>query len=110
VPTFAQSIGIDSGARGDCVGNWKARDGRECFSEAESQTLDQLVPVMTANGTFCPEHQPIVGAWVVRATRDCRRVDVFYGQTAVADEVENLRLDRESPGGLRSHVSKEPRR
>jgi hypothetical protein len=95
-PMTIASNRIDSGCRGDCVVNGNARDGRECFSDAEVETVDQIVPVMLANGTSCPEQQPIVGARVTRATNGCNRVDVFFCQTAVAGVAEGLRVDRDA--------------
>jgi hypothetical protein len=94
-PVIAVSNSIDSGCRGDCVGNGNARDGRECFNDFEVQTLDQIVPVLTGNGTSCPEQQAIVGARVTPATGGCNRIDVFYCQTAVSGLAEGFRLDRE---------------
>jgi hypothetical protein len=38
-PVIAVSNGIDTGCRGDCIGNGNARDGRECFNDFEVQTL-----------------------------------------------------------------------
>jgi hypothetical protein len=83
------------GCRGECVGNGNARDGRECFNTVEAQTLDQLIPVMTGNGTSCPEQRPIVGARVVQLTDGCNRIDVFYCPTAVSGLGEGLRVDRQ---------------
>ena len=97
VPVIAVSNGTNADCRGDCVGNGNARDGRECFSDSEAQSLEQLPPVMTGNGTSCPEQQRIVGARVgrVRDTDGCNRVDVFYCPTAVSGVAGGLRLDRQ---------------
>jgi len=95
MPLLAVSRQLDNGCRGDCVGNGTARDGRECFADAEVQTLDQIEPVLTGNGTFCPEQQAIVGVQVTRAQGACNRIDVFYCSTAVSGTAEGFRVDRQ---------------
>src|SRR5580765_4527150 len=95
VSSLAQSS--DPDCRGECVGNGNARDGRECFNDFEVQTLSQIIPVITANGTSCPEQHPIVGALLSHATVGdrCNRIDVFYCSTAVSGLAEGVRVDRE---------------
>jgi hypothetical protein len=87
----------DPDCRGECVGNGNARDGRECFNDSEVQTLNQIIPVLTANGTSCPEQHPIVGVLLSHATVGdrCNRVDVFYCSTAVSGLAEGIRVDRD---------------
>jgi hypothetical protein len=94
-PVIAVSQSTDADCRGECVGNGNARDGRECFGDSEAQALEQMVPVITANGTSCPEQQRIIGVRVSRANDGCNRVDVFYCPTAVSGEAGGLRLDRQ---------------
>jgi len=91
----AVSTSTDADCRGQCVGNGNARDGRECFGDSEVQSLEQILPVITANGTSCPEQQRIIGARVSRAKDGCNRVDVFYCPTAVSGVAGGLRLDRQ---------------
>ena len=91
-PVVASSNGggsTDPDCRGECVGNGNARDGRECFGDSEVQTLSSILPVLAANGTSCPEQNPIVGVLLNHSTVGdrCNRIDVFYCGTAVAGVV-----------------------
>jgi hypothetical protein len=96
-PVAVISSSTDADCRGDCAGNGNARDGRECFGESEVQTLQQMVPAITANGTSCPEQQPIVGVRLSRANIGdlCYRVDTYYCPTAVSGVSGGLRLERQ---------------
>ena len=87
----------DPDCRGECVGNGSARDGRECFGDSEVQTLNQIIPVLTANGTSCPEQHPIAGVLLSHATTGdrCNRIDVYYCPTAVSGLAEGIRVDRD---------------
>ncbi len=98
----AMSVSNSSGSsdpdcRGDCVGNGNARDGRECFSDSEVQSLNQITTALIANGTSCPEQQPIVGVLLSHATVGdrCNRIDVFYCSTAVSGLAAGTRVDRD---------------
>lgn len=95
-PAVALSNANDPDCRGECVGNGNARDGRECFGDVEVQTLSQIVPVLAANGTSCPEQAPIVGVLLnhSRVGDQCNRIDVFYCPTAVSGVAEGVRVDR----------------
>jgi hypothetical protein len=86
-----------AGCVGECVGNGNARDGRECFDQAQVQTLEQILPVLRSNGTFCPEDGNILGVQVTDASSSggCKRIDLYYCQTAVSGFAMNRRIERE---------------
>lgn len=99
-PVMATSNNSDSQSsdcRGECVGNGNARDGRECFGDPEVHNLATIIPVLAANGTSCPEQQPIIGVLLNHATVGdrCNRIDVFYCGTAVSGRADGVRIDRD---------------
>jgi hypothetical protein len=99
-PAMVSSNSPDSKAadcRGECVGNGNARDGRECFNDSEVQDLNAILPTLAANGTSCPEQQPIVGVLLNHSTVGdrCNRIDVFYCGTAISGLAEGVRIDRD---------------
>jgi hypothetical protein len=93
-PALGLSHAFDTECRGECVGNGNARNGTECFSDAESQTLDQIVPILNTNGTTCPLFAPITGVRVLPATGGCNRVDEYYCPTAISGFAHGIRVDR----------------
>ena len=80
---------------GECVGNGNARDGQECFKDADAKTLEKVVATIARNGTACTQGQRILGVQIVSTPDKCKRVDLYFCESAISGLGENVRVDRE---------------